>query len=598
MKKQTNKAWMGAIALACTMGFTACSSDDDKIENINPTFDGNSVKTQFAINIPRAKQSRQSDAITQQNGTFRGMESIQLIPLTLNNDVASDTRFEDGIINLDAIAQNGVDGLNESKKVYADVDVPIGTNKFLFYGKATKGSETDAANGTLTAPDWENLTIASTANDITFGLEKIYSETLTDESLLHILNSLTGIEAWQESDNAALQTALTNLESLTAGSSNSILKAIEKLYNVVAGTAKADATDVTSAAYIANLIKTKIEEFFTPTPTGTDTYTLAYKDSYTPDGGDAVDITDDFPTNHGLPEGAARLTCPNHTFDYATTAIGGTTENKVSVSSITYPAELYYFANTELYASNDAGATLGWTNDTWTGWGNKVEATTRFIALKDKINYGVGMLTTNVRLGDTELKDNATPTNNEINVDGKLKYTGLLIGGQPSRVGWNFEAATGETFDQTIYDCTMNSGDANLSTTNVTNYTLVLDNAGSKATGSENNNSVNIAIELENNTGREFMGVDGVVADGAKFYLVAKLDPTATTGVTKPTGDTNVDRVFLKDYETTVNLTIKDLKNAYVTIPDLRATQLKLGLYVDLSWSTGITFDVSIGEDE
>lgn len=584
MKKQTNKAWMGAIALACTMGFTACSSDDDKIENINPTFDGNSVKTQFAINIPRAKQSRQSDAITQQNGTFRGMDNIQLIPLTLDGDVESTTTFEDGIINLDDIANNDS---TSNQKVYADVDVPIETNKFLFYGKATKGSETDAANGTLTAPTWVNLTTASTANDITFGLKKIYSETLTDASLRHILNSLTGITEWQESDNAALQTALTNLESLTAGSSNSILKAIEKLYNVVAGTAKADATDVTSAAYIANLIKTKIEEFFTSTRTGT--YTLAYNDSYT-DGGNAVNITKDFPTNHGLPEGAARLTCLNHTFDYDTIAIGGTTENKVSVSSITYPAELYYFANTLLKASDKAEDTPGWTNDTWTGWGNKVEATTRFIALKDKINYGVGLLTTNVKLLATPLKDNA---NNDINVTDKLQYTGLLVGGQPSKVGWNFEAADGEAFAQTIYDCTMNSTDA-LTTSGVTNYTLVLDNAGSKAQGSDVNNSVNIAIELVNNTGSEFMGVDGVVADGAKFYLVAKLDPTAT-GITNPN---SVDRVFLKDYETTVNLTIKDLKNAYVTIPDLRATQLKLGLYVDLSWSTGITFDVSIGEDE
>lgn len=589
MKKQTNKAWMGAIALACTMGFTACSSDDDKIENINPTFDGNSVKTQFAINIPRAKQSRQSDAITQQNGTFRGMESIQLIPLILDGDVTSATRFEDGIITLNDIANTEV-LTSDGQKVYEDVDVPIGTNNFLFYGQATReNTATEATDGALTAPTWTSLTTTSTANEITFVLKQIHNETLTDASLLHILNSLTGIAEWQSSDNAALQTALTNLESLTAGSSNSILRAIEKLYNVVAPNAEENNNDTGSAKHISYLIKTKIEEFFNATGT-----TLAYKDSYTPDEGDAVDITDEFPTNHGLPEGAARLTCQNHTFDYATTAIGGTTENKVSVSSITYPAELYYFANTLLKASDKAEDTPDWTNETWTGWGNEVEATTRFIALKDKINYGVGMLTTNVRLEDTELKDNTTPTNKEINVDGKLKYTGLLIGGQPSQVGWNFEAADDEDFSQTIYDGSMNSDEA-LSTTNVTNYTLVLDNAGSKAQGSDVNNSVNIAIELENNTGSEFMGADGVVADGAKFYLVAKLDPTATTGITKPN---DVDRVFLKDYETTVNLTIKDLKNAYVTIPDLRATQLKLGLYVDLSWSTGITFDVSIGEDE
>lgn len=585
MKKQTNKAWMGAIALACTMGFTACSSDDDKIENINPTFDGNSVKTQFAINIPRAKQSRQSDAITQQNGTFRGMDNIQLIPLTLDGDVESTTTFEDGIITLNDIANTEVSTL-DGQKVYEDVDVPIGTNNFLFYGQATReNTATEATDGALTAPTWTSLTTTSTANEITFALKQIHNETLTDASLLHILNSLTGITAWKESDNAALQTALTNLESLTAGSSNSILRAIEKLYNVVAPNAEENNNDTGSAKHISYLIKTEIEKFFTPT--GTGTYTLAYNDSYT-DGGDEVDITDDFPTNHGLPEGAARLTCSNHTFDYATTAIGGTTDNKVSVSSITYPAELYYFANTELYANDDAEATPGWTNDTWAGWGYEVEATTRFIALKDKINYGVGLLTTNVELSATTLKDNA---DSDIDVTDKLQYTGLLVGGQPSQVGWNFEAATTEAFVQTIYDCTMNS-DVNLSTTNVTNYTLVLDNKGSKAEGGITNNSVNIAIELVNNTGSEFMGVDGVVADGAKFYLVAKLDPTAT-GITNPN---NVDRVFLKDYETTVNLTIKDLKNAYVTIPDLRATQLKLGLYVDLSWSTGITFDVSIGE--
>ncbi len=584
MRKLINKAWMSAIALACTMSFTACSSDDDKVENINPTFDGNSVKTQFAINIPRAKQSRQTATITQQNGTFRGMDNIQLIPLTLNGDVTSTTAFEDGIITLNDIANTGETSLVEGQKVYEDVDVPIGTNNFLFYGQATREyTATEATDGALTAPTWASLTTASTANDITFALEQIHNETLTDASLLHILNRIVGITEWQNSDNVALQTALTTLESLTAGSSNSIRRAIAKLYNVVAPNATQNNNDTGSAEHIKELIRTEIKKFFTATE-NSGTYTLAYN-SYSNDD-ETIEINDKFPTDLGLPEGAARLTCSNHTFTYETTAIG--TGNQVSVSSITYPAELYYFANTELYANDNADATPGWTNDTWTNWGNAVKATTRYIALKDKINYGVGLLTTNVKLSETMLKHNA---DSAINVDGKLKYTGLLIGGQPSQVGWNFEAADGEAFAQTIYDCTMNSTDA-LTTSGVTNYTLVLDNAGSKTQGSDVNNSVNIAIELENYTGSEFMGADGVVADSAKFYLVAKLDPTATEEVTP----NNVDRVFLKDYETKVNLTIKDLKNAYVTIPDLRATQLKLGLYVDLEWSTGMTFNVTIGQ--
>ena len=58
MKKINNLAWMSAIALAGAMGFTACSSDDDTMENVNPSFDGKSVKTQIAINLPQAKLTR------------------------------------------------------------------------------------------------------------------------------------------------------------------------------------------------------------------------------------------------------------------------------------------------------------------------------------------------------------------------------------------------------------------------------------------------------------------------------------------------------------------------------------------------------------
>ena len=41
--------------------------------------------------------------------------------------------------------------------------------------------------------------------------------------------------------------------------------------------------------------------------------------------------------------------------------------------------------------------------------------------------------------------------------------------------------------------------------------------------------------------------------------------------------------------------TINTLKNAYVTLPDLRASLLQLGLSVDLTWQSGMTFDVPLG---
>ena len=55
------------------------------------------------------------------------------------------------------------------------------------------------------------------------------------------------------------------------------------------------------------------------------------------------------------------------------------------------------------------------------------------------------------------------------------------------------------------------------------------------------------------------------------------------------------DRVFVQDFTTKADFTINTLKNAYVTLPDLRASLLQLGLSVDLTWQTGMTFDVPLG---
>ena len=50
---------------------------------------------------------------------------------------------------------------------------------------------------------------------------------------------------------------------------------------------------------------------------------------------------------------------------------------------------------------------------------------------------------------------------------------------------------------------------------------------------------------------------------------------------------------------TTANFVINEtsLQHAYVTVPDLRSTQISLGLSVDLNWRAGLDFgDVVLGE--
>jgi hypothetical protein len=57
---------------------------------------------------------------------------------------------------------------------------------------------------------------------------------------------------------------------------------------------------------------------------------------------------------------------------------------------------------------------------------------------------------------------------------------------------------------------------------------------------------------------------------------------------------TKTKRVFIQDYLTSATFKIgqNSLKNAYTTIPDLRASQISLGLSVDLQWRPGLNFNV------
>ena len=105
---------------------------------------------------------------------------------------------------------------------------------------------------------------------------------------------------------------------------------------------------------------------------------------------------------------------------------------------------------------------------------------------------------------------------------------------------------------------------------------------------------VYVAIELLNNSNQDFIGAQGLVPAGSKFYLVGKLESNkADTQESSETVNPG-KRVFYPDYTTTARLTITDLKKAYNTIPDLRTPALELGLSVDLSWQNGKVYDITL----
>ena len=94
-----------------------------------------------------------------------------------------------------------------------------------------------------------------------------------------------------------------------------------------------------------------------------------------------------------------------------------------------------------------------------------------------------------------------------------------------------------------------------------------------------------MALELVNDSDN-FWGADGVIAHGAKFYLVVELDPKISQYYS-----TSLDRIFARDHATYVNLTIKSLASATYSLPNLDIPHPTVGISVNLAWDEGLTFD-------
>ena len=160
------------------------------------------------------------------------------------------------------------------------------------------------------------------------------------------------------------------------------------------------------------------------------------------------------------------------------------------------------------------------------------------------------------------------------------------------------------------------------------NYTLLWDNWDDTMYGGDQR-TVYVALEFKNNTGKDFWGMNNLIRNGGTFYITGKLDPDAikvsgkspdaiktdkSLGIDWPTdyemppyytteragSNTTLDsktikqrRVFMQDYmtEATFVLTENSLKYALVAVPDLRSSQISMGLSVDLNWNKGLKFD-------
>lgn len=611
MKKFRFFSFASAMLLASAAGMVSCSSD-----SIEPTggsgSTGQVVKTQFAINIPYGgnsstnqakKVTRMTDEMTQQSGKpFRGISDIVL--LTFNGNPSTDGNTE-----ATSIIDIGTDGnayaQDKHSKLYRDIEIPVGTNHMLFYGRATKKSDaTDFQAGKITDKGDKKTekTLANIFHELTPINSRANFTTDTDAGkIIDALNSIANAKVQDEEYTwATTETETTRPAWLTENEKKFLAARYKEFISLKAG------SRTSVVAFIKNLQTALVGETGEPTIPAERKLTKEIYDKC--EAALTAIGSINFPGNN-LPDGVASLNWTSGGFAYNTpgnVTIGN--GNSINYQKICYPAELSYFVNTTTMVSDKDMSNLSefptyenWTKPTGANWEGKdftntaVAKTTRTVGLKDPVQYSVAVLKSTVRCKEATLEDNAKDAggfkaNQSITVnDNSFPVTGILIGGQPASVDWKYEPASSETFENTIYDNVMNGSPMYAKYASevptVGNYTLVFDNKKTRA-----ENSVYVTIELTNKSGQAFYGKDGIIQKDTKFYLVGILNPNKE-GLSKPAG---VNRVFVQDYVTTANFNIKDLKSAYNCIPDLRTSGINVGLAVDLDWKSGITFDVEI----
>lgn len=499
----------------------------------------------------------------------------------------------------------------------------------------------------------------------------------------------------------------TSYEELRAGSASSVLRTVQDLYSIVERGVNAVPTswEEQCVKLLCIDIQSRILNFFTMTNgtlyylKGTDgKYDVTSLKTRVESSTSASDwntvsakvyaMGDDdlrayfpdvqngyygFPVNVGLPFGAAIISCAadlanqhvRDRFDYVKSipAYGFGTET-FPIANYRYPPELMYYGNSSLRTTNEvlkstdypssvsAWNTEGqWTTHHWEKH-TAVNSQTRSVAMVNNINYGTALLKSTVKFADniTVLKDNnhalhETEEDQSIPINGGgFLVTGIIIGGQPDEVGWDYcrrpnngayanlvwnttdkvfdnFVATDNKFDKMIYDRVVGGYQVGATTTPI--YTMAWDNYdATKAADAQSD--VYVGLELLNQTEMDFWGELNLVRAGGVFYLLGKLDLSAAVNNARDpnkggqegaftdlsrnnycyppfnpaTGETiNAPRVFMQDYMTTATLVLGTdcLKHAYVTLPDLRSSQVSLGVSIDMTWTPGLAFDVNMG---
>ena len=401
------------------------------------------------------------------------------------------------------------------------------------------------------------------------------------EALASYLTAIANTTGWSSTGDSKLKALYLNFigkkESsaeyhVFAGSSTSILGYVDELYKEVGNYA----SDATLAAAIRATIASKA--------TVTDAGVTALDESLA-----------GYPANIDLPDGAAAMQWISGEDRFAPQTTTTTIAPITSVTRFAYPAELYYYTNSQISTSNEAVTSATYKSETlwnnvlqnYTGSG-VVDRSTRAVAINTPMQYSVARLSTSLNAAPETLTDgDGVPFNYGVNWnDGSFPMTAVIVGGQYP-VGYDFKPETyaaepSESDMRYVYDTQVKTREV----AGGTDYyylspTPYSGNTNTLVLQSYENAKVTVVLEFENRSGTKFRGKDCIVYPGSKFYLVGYVDPTVKSG-----SDDFFRRVFTQDYVTTLAMTVNKncLANAYSVMPDLLASRMEIGVVMYPKW--------------
>ena len=544
---------------------TGCSEDGALLQDTN---NGEPVAAAVAFavnNHNNTASSRMSSAVVQEEGqSYRGIEMRGIIPFAVKGKITSTDMpkvFE--------VVGNGEKPVNSRAYYYYDkCSLMQGVASFLSYGRAPQVTpENKAANGSIV----ETFPVDMAPKDIRFSLESILPK-VADDVAISLANYMTTIAtakgneiAWKDAPSNTLKVMFLNfinqIEVSLGGNTLPGSTANIKAYTQALKTTLNSLSLTGDDAAIRTAIIAKIDE-------------NADKLDHAGDWGN-------FPASIGLPDGAAAVRWDGEKF---VAEVSNTSLADINgIDRFAYPAELYYYGNSRIKTSNIDNRKSSYIDQDWSDVladyeydNSAVGPNTQAVAIIEPLQYAVANLQIKLKETENYLED-AKGTNVEIGTN-KFPLTGIIVGGQMP-VGFDFTPTTSypvysEADMKYIYDNQLpalylsSAADATLLTN-----TLVLQ--------TYDNKKVPVALEFINNSDKDFVGVDGIVYIGTKFYLVAEIDPSEFSE--DPRTEIR-DRVFTQDYTTTLNMKVTGLAKAYNVVPNLLSPRLELGIELVTKW--------------